>query len=244
MSVLWTPTSMSAELLPRPPSELSIADDRIQVYPSAQRVEADGQAIDLTPMEIRVLGILCNRPNSLVTYSYLSERAWHNGNYHKASSVQKVTVGNIRQQLGAELGNPTTGAIRTHRGFGYYTVSTLHGNDPFGITEHADIRTLGDERVKVDLLNSIVFTDGQRAKNITATEFMLMQLMASNPDEACSIEGLTTALWGNYDNHRHQSLKIHLCKLRGHLGPELGDRNTGVIRTVRGRGYKALSSLK
>ncbi|KAA9133570.1 response regulator transcription factor [Marinihelvus fidelis] len=82
---------------------------------SAQRVRLDGNEVDLTTFEYKVLEYLAMRPDSVVTKSELSEHIYEE-DADRDSNVIEVFIGRLRRKLdpGGEL-KP----IETLRGRGY-----------------------------------------------------------------------------------------------------------------------------
>ncbi len=91
--------------------------------------------------------------------------------------------------------------------------------------EERSVARRGD--ITVDTALGLVSVDG-RLVTLTPTEFALLTILVSHPDEALSRERLTTMLWR--DPPSSNVVEVYIGYLRRKLGP---DR----IRTVRGVGY-------
>jgi DNA-binding response OmpR family regulator len=81
----------------------------------AQQVTRGGRAIQLTPLEFRILFLLAMNEGRIIPYSRLVEYVW---DYDGGEASQlKTHVCHIRQKLGLEPGQ--SGAIRAVAGVGY-----------------------------------------------------------------------------------------------------------------------------
>ena len=81
--------------------------------------------------------------------------------------------------------------------------------------------------ITVDTALGLVSVDG-RLVTLTPTEFALLTILISHPDEVLSRERLTAMLWR--DPPSSNVVEVYIGYLRRKLGPER-------IRTVRGVGY-------
>ncbi|MBB3267118.1 two-component system OmpR family response regulator [Azospirillum sp. OGB3] len=75
------------------------------------RVTLDGQTVDLTGHEFRVLDYLMHRKGQLVSRTELTEHIYAQ-DFNRDSNTIEVFVGRLRRKLGADL-------IKTVRGLGY-----------------------------------------------------------------------------------------------------------------------------
>jgi len=91
--------------------------------------------------------------------------------------------------------------------------------------EESSVARRGD--ITVDTALGLVSVDG-RLVPLTPTEFALLTILISNPDQALSREQLTSMLWR--DPPSSNVVEVYVGYLRRKLGPER-------IRTVRGVGY-------
>jgi two-component system, OmpR family, phosphate regulon response regulator PhoB len=94
-----------------PPDILEI--DSMRIDRSAHTVTVDGDAVDLTPTEYRLLLILAERRGRVQARRHLLETVWD-----AAPDIQTRTVDMHVQRLRAKLG-PAGDLIETARGFGY-----------------------------------------------------------------------------------------------------------------------------
>jgi DNA-binding response OmpR family regulator len=84
----------------------------------------------------------------------------------------------------------------------------------------------------IDLDSVEVSVEGRKLE-LTATEFKIMELLASRKGWVFSREKILDHLWGNEKSVTDRSVDVHIKHLRDKLGPAGGH-----IRNVRGVGYK------
>ncbi|GEM_PF-4951233 len=80
---------------------------------------------------------------------------------------------------------------------------------------------------------------GGRKIELTATEYLLLEALSSNPNFVISSEELSQTVWSEFDLSRKQSLKVYVNRLRDKLG---ASSENPIIENVRGHGYKLLDS--
>ncbi len=80
-------------------------------------VRRDGEAIDLTPTEFRLLRYLSERPNIPVSRSGLVEAVWGYESDVNSDRTVDVHIRHLRQKVERDAANPTW--LVTVRGFGY-----------------------------------------------------------------------------------------------------------------------------
>jgi DNA-binding response OmpR family regulator len=91
--------------------------DRLLEVDFAQRqVRANGEDVELTPLEFRLLSAFVDHPGQLLAHDQLLELAW-GGERGSSRDQVKLYVGYLRRKLGA-AGVPAE-AIETVRGYGY-----------------------------------------------------------------------------------------------------------------------------
>lgn len=83
----------------------------LSLDPKQMRVTRDGQALNLSPQEYRLLSYLMHHAGRVVTQIELTEHLYAQ-DFERDSNAIEVLVGRVRRKLGAEL-------IETRRGFGY-----------------------------------------------------------------------------------------------------------------------------
>jgi DNA-binding response OmpR family regulator len=81
-----------------------------------------------------------------------------------------------------------------------------------------------------------VTRDGSGAVQLTALEFKLLYQLASRPDETFSRAALQALVWGNGQGNTERAVDVLVNRLRSKLGELPG--GTGIVRTVRGVGYR------
>jgi len=89
-------------------------DEHLEVDFAAVEVRVNGQTLELTPLQFRLLSTFVRHPNQALTPDQLLE-AWSSESY--SPDRVKVHVANLRKKL-AEAGAPPD-RIETVRGFGY-----------------------------------------------------------------------------------------------------------------------------
>ena len=97
-----------------PTERLSLGPLHIDI--AAHTVLRDGEDLDLTPTEFRLLVELARRPTQVFTREMLLERVWGYG-YLGDSRLVDVAVQRLRSKIEADPAQPTL--IRTVRGVGY-----------------------------------------------------------------------------------------------------------------------------
>jgi DNA-binding response OmpR family regulator len=98
-----------------PTKEATVRVADLTLDPAAQRIDWQGQPIDLTAREYRILETLMRRPTWIVSREALIESVW-GFDFTDTSNLVEVYVGRIRRKL-TEVGAPSL--IQTVRGAGY-----------------------------------------------------------------------------------------------------------------------------
>jgi DNA-binding response OmpR family regulator len=92
------------------------ADDFLQIDYAQRSVTVDGRAVQLTPLEFKLLSVFVQNPNQVLSRDQLLELVW--GDPYGVSGDQvKLYVGYLRRKLCP--GAPDTAPVETVRGFGY-----------------------------------------------------------------------------------------------------------------------------
>jgi len=102
-----------------------LADNRVEVRPKQHIVIADGESLEsITPIGLKILTILANVPDKLISSRSLCEMIW---GYYDSSARQNLGVHIVllRKKLGLELGDPKEGLIRSKQRRGFCVVSSL-----------------------------------------------------------------------------------------------------------------------
>lgn len=89
--------------------------------------------------------------------------------------------------------------------------------------------------LSIDVTGHEVISQGQRVQ-LTATEFSLLRLLASNPGRVFSREFLLEEVWGNEVAVFDRTIDSHIQRLRKKLGG--ADSPGDLIETVWGVGYR------
>jgi DNA-binding response OmpR family regulator len=91
------------------------SDDFVTIDFARREVAVRGEAVELTPLEFRLLTAFVRHPNQVLTHEQLLELAW--GDAHAARDQVKLYVGYLRKKLSPDA--PDSAPIETRRGFGY-----------------------------------------------------------------------------------------------------------------------------
>lgn len=89
--------------------------------------------------------------------------------------------------------------------------------------------------LEIDLLKQQVLVEGKTVR-LTAKEFEVLKLLASQPGRAYSREQILCHLWGGKFFGETRAADVHVQHLRKKIEPD--PRNPRYIHTVRGFGYK------
>jgi two-component system response regulator MtrA len=98
------------------PEETTIAIGALEIDPSGYTVRKDGQPVELTATEFRLLLELARRPGQVFTRELLLDRVW-NYDYLGDSRMVDVAVQRLRAKIEDDPSNPRL--IRTVRAVGY-----------------------------------------------------------------------------------------------------------------------------
>ena len=99
-----------------PETQESYNDKRVMIDFARREVVADGQPVQLTPLEFRMLATFVRHPNQVLSRDQLRELVWGDAAGMSRDQV-KLYVGYLRRKLGWEVGSDSP--IETVRGFGY-----------------------------------------------------------------------------------------------------------------------------
>jgi DNA-binding response OmpR family regulator len=92
------------------------ADDFVEIDYAQRRVTVEGRAVQLTPLEFKLLSSFVQNPNQVLSRDQLLELVW--GDPYGVSGDQvKLYVGYLRRKLVPDA--PDSAPIETVRGFGY-----------------------------------------------------------------------------------------------------------------------------
>jgi DNA-binding response OmpR family regulator len=93
----------------------SYSDPYLAIDFTQREVTVGGDAVDLTPLEFRLLTAFVRHPNQVLTHDQLLELVW--GDAEGAREQVKLYVGYLRKKLSPDA--PDAVPIETRRGFGY-----------------------------------------------------------------------------------------------------------------------------
>ncbi|GAA0417169.1 hypothetical protein GCM10008934_05160 [Virgibacillus salarius] len=82
---------------------------------------------------------------------------------------------------------------------------------------------------------------GKQVK-LSAKEFQLLYLMASNPNRVYSVEQLFELIWGVNSLGDHRTVMVHISNIRKKI--EHNPEDPQYIQTIRGIGYRFTSEQR
>lgn len=223
---------------------LLFADERIAVRSKDNLIVCDEKVLDgVNSSESKLTELLAADPDRVRSSYYLCNKLWGQEG-HVAHARLRATIKRLRYACGSELGNPENGAIRTHRGVGYYAVKSL-AQDYIPETKPGDEEyKLADGRITLNATRWFVARDDQLLKQVRPREFRLLRVLASKPDTVISYASLCKVFHNRATPAEQLILRTTISNLRTHLGAELGDPKSGVIKTVAGVGYLASRQIQ
>lgn len=92
--------------------------------------------------------------------------------------------------------------------------------------------------VRIDAVSYEAFVNEQKI-TLTPVEFKLLRFLMANPGRVYSRGQLLDQVWGDHVYVEERTVDVHIRRLR----MALGETAENLIETVRGAGYKMLSSL-
>lgn len=105
----------------RPETIEQVSDGHLSINLTTRRVTVAEQQVELTPKEFKVLALLTQQLNSVLTSQQLLEQVW--GPTHKDDShYLRIVVSHLRQKLGDDPTEPKY--LRTEPGIGYRLLLT------------------------------------------------------------------------------------------------------------------------
>jgi two-component system KDP operon response regulator KdpE len=109
---------------PQPESSLLYRDDRLAIDVAEHRVTLDGEVIELTPTEFRLLIALAEAPNRVHAYAALLSSVW-GPEYVDDIDFLRVYLWRLRKKIEPDPAHPRW--LLTERGFGYRFAGTPGG---------------------------------------------------------------------------------------------------------------------
>lgn len=92
----------------------------LRVDYAARRAYIQDREIHLTPIEYKLLCLLCQNAGKVLTYPYLTEKIWGASWRHEVANL-RVFMATLRRKLESEPGSPQY--IQTHIGVGYRMIT-------------------------------------------------------------------------------------------------------------------------
>jgi DNA-binding response OmpR family regulator len=96
-------------------AEETYSDPFVSIDFAQRAVTAGDQAVDLTPLEFKLLTAFVRHPNQVLSHEQLLELVW--GDLDASREQVKLYVGYLRKKLSPDA--PDRAPIETRRGFGY-----------------------------------------------------------------------------------------------------------------------------
>jgi DNA-binding response OmpR family regulator len=96
-------------------AEEAYSDPFVSIDFAQRAVTAGDQAVDLTPLEFKLLTAFVRHPNQVLSHEQLLELVW--GDLDASREQVKLYVGYLRKKLSPDA--PDRAPIETRRGFGY-----------------------------------------------------------------------------------------------------------------------------
>ena len=88
----------------------------LEIDIAKRKILRDGSEVKLTPVEFKIVELLCSEPGNVFTHEYLLKKIW--GPYvHGDNKILRVNITNIRKKLEPDPANPVY--IVTENGIGY-----------------------------------------------------------------------------------------------------------------------------
>ncbi len=98
-------------------SSTHYSDAVLQVDFTRQAVTVGGRAVELTPIEFKLLAELVRHEGQPLSSNELLEAVWGSG--YETDSLVKWHISRLRRKLSAAMNRPEKGMIVTRRGYGY-----------------------------------------------------------------------------------------------------------------------------
>ncbi len=103
-------------------------DDSLSIDSERWEVRRNGELVDLTPTELRLLLVLAENAGRVMTHQQLLEQVW-GSEYVDETDYTKLFIWRLRQKIEADPANPNY--ILTERGLGYRFAKALsNGSRP------------------------------------------------------------------------------------------------------------------
>lgn len=98
-------------------SSTHYSDALLEVDFTRQAVNVNGRAVELTPIEFKLLAELVRHEGQPLSSNELLEAVWGTG--YETDSLVKWHISRLRRKLGTAMNRPEMGMIVTRRGYGY-----------------------------------------------------------------------------------------------------------------------------
>ncbi len=118
-----------AKLTPGTAKHAVVSTGHLEIDLSKHEVRWDGQALDLSPTEFRLLAALASKPGTVIPHRELLTQVW-GPEYVNEDLYLKLYVCYLRQKIESDPSHPRY--IITKRGVGYYLNDSVSLEDPHG----------------------------------------------------------------------------------------------------------------
>lgn len=102
-------------------------DEYLSIDSERWEVRRNGELVDLTPTELRLLLVLAENAGRVMTHQQLLEQVW-GSEYVDETDYTKLFIWRLRQKIEADPANPRY--ILTERGLGYRFAKATNGSRP------------------------------------------------------------------------------------------------------------------
>jgi DNA-binding response OmpR family regulator len=106
-----------------------------------------------------------------------------------------------------------------------------------------NIVTAADERLIIDRGQSLVMVDGNELGSLTEDQYKILGTLATRLDTVHPNPDVCEVIWGNAGSKALVALNWQFKRLRDKMGPELGNPQSGAIRTRYAVGRYLVSTL-
>lgn len=208
--------------------------DRLQVrgycvWHAATAAEAEAAAAEVNPALI-VLDLMLPDMHGLVLCANLRES--HDAPIIICSATKRKEDGVLGFKLGADdfIAKPFSSDELEARiqAVLHRSMDRSHAPVPGDTTQ-----SIGS--LRIDRARCTAVLDGKRV-HLTPTEYRLLCALADHPEQVLSAQELAERVWGSHDAGIHDTLGVHLRRLRAKLKADPG--NAPAIVAVRGFGYR------
>lgn len=107
--------------------------------------------------------------------------------------------------------------------------------------------SFADDRIWIDVVNEELYVDAQPAE-LSPVQFAVLARVAMHVGQYSTPDEITIDIWGRNDRATAEHLYVTVSRTRNVIGDlggaELGDKQTGAIRSWRDEGFMVVDSLQ